>query len=360
MKRASIVLREVLIMKNKTFIIQDHMPIFKTNTIDGTELLPIKAALKAYPWFTKDYLWRAVPKDTDKHTQEFDDNIYQGFFLRVKEGVNAKIPYNIQLQIHTEAFTQKLHNIVILENNASLELITACKAEKKIKKAAHISVDEYFLGENSNLMHTMLHDWNNEIVVKPHSATIVGKNSRYEQTYIALRTPKFIQNLPNTFLNGEGASAKLLSIIHGISDSIADIGGDVYMNGVDTSAELVHRAISTGGTILQKGLLIANAPSAAHVDCAGILLTDGNSGKIESIPGIQAFHPDARMSHEASIGKISPDQIEYLQSKGMTESEATAFLIRGFIGHGISSIGDGIDEQIANIVTLAGHGEHKF
>ena len=343
----------------KTFIIQDHTPMFLENTIEGVELMPINKALSTYPWLREKYLWKAVAKNESPNTQNFDEEKCQGFFLWVKEGVNASIPHNIGLHIHTEGFDQYLHNIVIIEDQASLELITTCMTGQQINMASHISVDEYYIGENSSLMHTMVHDWNPNIEVKPHSGTIVGKNSSYEQTYVALRTPKFIQSQPNTYLNGQGASAKLLSIIHGTNHSIADIGGDVYMNGQESSAELVHRAISTGGIVLQKGLLIANAPSSAHVDCAGILLTDGKTGEIESIPGIRAFHPEARMSHEASIGKISPAQIEYLQTKGMNETEATAFLIRGFIGHGISKLGQDIDSQIANIITLAGHGENR-
>lgn len=343
----------------KTFIIQDHTPLFTDNSLDGVELLAIQDALKEYTWLKENYFWQAISKITDASTQAFDDENCHGYFLRVKAGSKVSIPYNIGLHLHTEGFEQTLHNIVLIEDNASLELITTCLSQENMTSGAHISVDEYYIGENANFSHTMIHNWHANIDVKPHASTIVGKNSRYEENYIALKTPRFIANHPKTYLNGEGSSAKLLSVIHGQDKSIADVGGDVYMNGDHTSAELVHRAISTGGMVLQKGLLIANAPSRAHVDCAGILLTDGTSGEIESIPGIRTYHPDAKMSHEASIGKISPAQIEYLQTKGMSETEATAFLIRGFIGHGISKLGQKLDDEIADIIILAGHGECK-
>jgi len=69
------------------------------------------------------------------------------------------------------------------------------------------------------------------------------------------------------------------------------------------------------------------------------------------------MHPDARMSHEASIGKIAPEQVQYLMSKGMEEREAISMLIRGFLGTDVEGLGAELDGQIAKIVEVAGHGE---
>ena len=76
-----------------------------------------------------------------------------------------------------------------------------------------------------------------------------------------------------------------------------------------------------------------------------------------SIPGIKAHHPDARMSHEASIGKLAPEQVEYLQSRGMEEREAISLMIRGFLGADIDGLGFELEDRIAEITELAGHGE---
>ena len=113
----------------------------------------------------------------------------------------------------------------------------------------------------------------------------------------------------------------------------------------------------TGGRIYQRGLLIGNALCRAHVDCAGMVLSAEEEGFIQSIPGLRALHPEARMSHEASIGKIAPEQVAYLQSRGMSEREAISLIIRGFLGEEIVGLSPELDARIAEIVELAGHGE---
>lgn len=146
-------------------------------------------------------------------------------------------------------------------------------------------------------------------------------------------------------------------MILGSAGATIDTGGEVYLNGEDTSAELAHRAVCTGGVIYQRGLLVGNARSRAHVDCAGMVLDTGEAGFIQSIPGLRASHPDARMSHEASIGKIAPEQVEYLQTRGLDEREAISLIIRGFLGSDIVGLGPQLDAKIAEITELAGHGE---
>jgi len=162
---------------------------------------------------------------------------------------------------------------------------------------------------------------------------------------------------PQTYLNGKGASAKYLTVVLGAPGSFIDTGGDVHMNAEGTSAELLHRGVCTGGIMHQSGLIIANAPCKGHVDCASMLLDTAGKGYVQSIPGVESHHPDARLSHEASIGKIAPEQVEYLMSRGMEELEAISMIIRGFLGADIEGLGAELDAQIAEIAEVAGHGE---
>jgi Fe-S cluster assembly scaffold protein SufB len=82
-------------------------------------------------------------------------------------------------------------------------------------------------------------------------------------------------------------------------------------------------------------------------------------GFVLSIPGLQALHPEARMSHEASIGKLAPEQIEYLQARGMEEREAISMIIRGFLDVDIKGLGPELDARITELAELAGHGEER-
>jgi len=88
-----------------------------------------------------------------------------------------------------------------------------------------------------------------------------------------------------------------------------------------------------------------------------MVLDAGEDGFIEAVPGLRSLHPEARMSHEASIGKIAPEQVAYLQSRGMSEREAISMIIRGFLGEEIVGLSPELDARVAEIAEVAGHGE---
>jgi Fe-S cluster assembly scaffold protein SufB len=130
------------------------------------------------------------------------------------------------------------------------------------------------------------------------------------------------------------------------------------MTGENSQALKSLRAVNHGGTVIQTGLLIGAAKDArAHVDCSGLMLSD--SGIIEAIPGLRAMHPDARLSHEAAIGRIDMGEVHYLQSKGLDEMQAIALIVRGFLDIGIELEGFApeLKRTIQEISTLSGHGE---
>ncbi|MBA7660037.1 hypothetical protein ES703_68036 [subsurface metagenome] len=128
------------------------------------------------------------------------------------------------------------------------------------------------------------------------------------------------------------------------------------MTGKNSGAEIAARAVCQGGSIIQTGLLVGAAPNCrAHVDCSGLMVS--KEGMIEAVPGLRALHPDAKMSHEASIGRISPGEVAYLQSRGFSEEEALALIIRGFLDIGIESLSPELDRTISEIAQISGHGE---
>jgi Fe-S cluster assembly scaffold protein SufB len=94
--------------------------------------------------------------------------------------------------------------------------------------------------------------------------------------YCSLRPAKSIETNPRTWLKGDNASAKHMTIVLGPAGSTIDTGGEVYLEGENSSAELMHRAVCTGGLIYQRGLLVGQARCRAHVDCAGMVLSTGS------------------------------------------------------------------------------------
>ncbi len=345
--------------RSGTYILRDFYPLCALGQTDGLELLPIADALKKYAWLREGYYWKAVPADLDEYTAQCAAAAEpQGYFVRVKKGAKTPFPVQACLYITQGDIAQMVHNVVILEDDAELHLITGCATRTGVRSAAHLGVSEHYVGRNAKLTSTMVHSWGPEVEVRPRSGTIVEAGGTFMSNYVSLRPARSIQTNPRTWLDGEGASAKYLTIILGSRGSTIDTGGDVYLNGANSSAELAHRAVCTGGRIYQRGLLIGNAPGCrAHVDCAGMVLDAGEDGFIEAVPGLRSLHPEARMSHEASIGKIAPEQVAYLQSRGMSEREAISLIIRGFLGEEIVGLSPELDARIAEIAELAGHGE---
>ncbi len=344
--------------RSGTMILRNTYTLCAQSESKGLELLPIAAALKKYEWLGDKYYFKAVPAELDEATKRCaGQKEPHGYFIRVQKGARVTLPCQAAFYMASENITQMVHNVVILEDDSELQLITGCVTQHDIKSGLHTAVEEQYIGKNARLTSTMVHGWGSDVVVYPRAGTIVEAGGRYESNYISLRPAGQIISNPQTWLNGKGASAKYLTIILGSPGSTIDIGGDVYLNADGATAELAHRGVCTGGKMHQKGMLIGNASCKAHVDCAGMLLNEGKGGFIESIPGIKAHHPDARLSHEASIGKIAPEQVEYLQSRGMEEREAISMLIRGFLGSDIEGLGTELDARIAEIAELAGHGE---
>jgi uncharacterized protein len=345
------------VKRSATYILRNDQLLCLQSEVDGLELISIAEALQKYPDLMEKHYFSAVPEDTNKITQEaalLDKP--QGFFLRVFKGAKVELPCQAGLYIQEAGLSQLVHNVIILEDGAELQLITGCVSHQQVLKGVHHAITEQYIGKNATLTSNMVHSWGPEVTVRPHSGTVVDTNGVYINNYISLRPAGDIISKPNTWLNGKGAAARYQTVILGSEHSRIVSGGNVYLNAEDSSAELAHRGVSTGGVILQEGLIIGNAPCRGHVDCAGMLLDSEGDGYVESTPGIRAHHPNAMLSHEASIGKISPDQVEYLQSRGIEEREAISMIIRGFLDADIEGLGSELDARIGEIAELAGHG----
>lgn len=345
--------------RSATMVVRDHQTACMLGgSAQEFEMLPIATAFQQYDWVEKEYSFHAVPADYDEVTSQCAAQEHPlGFFIWVKKGAHVTLPCQAAMYMATNDITQSVHNIVVLEEDSHLELITGCVSEHQVTDGRHLAVEEYYIGKNASLISTMVHSWGKHVTVYPRTGAIVEENGRFESNYVSMHAAQLIKSDPQTYLNGKGASAQHLTIVLGTPGSQIDTGGNVYLNAEDTNAELLHRGVCMGGKMHQGGLIIANAPGRGHVDCAGMLLETKGDGYIQSIPGLQSHHPDARLSHEASIGKIVPEQLEYLMARGMEEMEAISMLIRGFLGADLIGLGDELDAQIAEIVEVAGHGE---
>jgi len=344
--------------ENGGFLLYDNRLSVGMPAFEGLEIMPLQKALQQYPWVREKYYFRAIDEDQDEYTQRAAKEATPGYFIWVKKGVKLELPVHAGLFMHTAMQAMCVHNLVILDEGAHLHLITGCTSGQNTREGFHAAVSEHFVGKNASFVNTMIHNWGPEFVVRPRSATIVEDDGAYVSNYYSMKPAKNIQAMPFTRLAGKNASAKYMTVLACMPDTYCDIGGTVLMSGENARAELVARAVNYGGTVMQTGLLIGAASGTrGHVDCSGLMLSD--NGIIEAVPGLRSVHPDARMSHEAAIGKIDMGEVNYLQSKGLDEMQAIALIIRGFLNIGIEI--EGLDEEleamIQQIAELSGHGE---
>ncbi len=351
----------ILMDENKrsaTMVIQDHHEVLYADSFGEYELLPIAKALEIYPWVRERYYCKAVPADYDARVQQIvSTQMPLGYFLHVKAGCKVTLPCQAAMYMSQNQEKQAIHSIIVLDEGAEATMITGCLTKDTVTGGEHTAIEEIYIGKNAKLVNTMVHSWGPEVEVYPYGGIIVEEGGTYENNYISLRPARRLVSNPQTFLVGKKASARYLTVVLSTSASHVETNGNVYLQAEGTSAELLHRGVCTGGTMYQGGLLIGSAPCKAHVDCAGMYLDATKQGKIISVPGLQALHPDAQMSHEASIGKLAPQQVEYLMARGMEEKEAISLLIRGFLGTDSLGLGESLNTRIREIAEIAGHGE---
>ena len=311
---------------------------------EGVEMLPVLDAVKKYPAYAEK-LWSIVDKNKDEFTKDAYEDTQSGYFIRVKAGVKAYMPFQACFFVKQDKFKQKVHNLIILEEGSFLHIINGCAAASYLAEGSHIGVTEMFVGKNASLMYTMIHDWAKNVEVRPRSAIRVEEGGSYISNYIALRDTKITQMFPTAELAGRGAVAKFNTLVLAPEGSTYDLGSRVLLNAEDTRAEIISRSISAGGDVIARGILAADSPKVfAHLECDGLMLKD--RGVISAIPELSTRFADVNMSHEAAIGKIDEEQILYLMSRGIPKPDAISAIVSGFMDVKIFGLPPALEEEI--------------
>ncbi len=305
-----------------TYMQTDHSVSHCDVAADGVEIMSTDAALKCHDWLT-DYWWRAVSPDADKYTARAALHQEHGYFIRALAGRKIADPVQACLYIGQEGLIQDVHNLIIVEEGAELHVITGCATDPDVKKGAHIGISEFYIKKGGKLTFTMIHRWGEDITVRPRTGVIVEEEGLFISNYVCMQKVKDIQMYPSVRLTATGAVARLNSILVAPTGSHMDVGGRVVLEAPGTRAEIVARTISTGGVIINRGHLVGAAPETkAHLECHGLLLAPG--GVIHAVPELEARTDNAELSHEAAVGKIAPEEIEYLMARGLDEEAAVA------------------------------------
>ncbi|MFN4227139.1 MAG: SufB/SufD family protein [Candidatus Ratteibacteria bacterium] len=331
--------------RSGSFLQKDKEVILTKTIQEGVEILPIEKALENYPEIKEKYYgysFKKLNKDFPKDTEG-------GYFIRIRKGVKTLFPVQACLYIKTKKFKQKIHNIVIVEEDAQVYIITGCTSAKETEDAYHLGITEFYVKKNGFLNFTMIHSWKKDIEVQPLSIAIVEEEGIFISNYISLTPVKKIVMYPTTILDGENSKFRSSSIIVSYSDSYQDIGSRCILSNKNTSAEIISRAISYGGKVIARGHIKADSPIVkGHLECRGLIINE--EGVIHAIPELETSYRDVELSHEAAIGKIKREEIEYLASRGIPEEEAQSMIIRGFINVEMLGLPEFLEKEIKKIV----------
>ena len=333
-----------------TFFQKDTSVIHCESKQEGIEVIPIRQALEKHDWI-RDYYWKLASVDADKYTAAAETNLHNGYVIRALPGAKSIYPIQACLYINTNGLQQNVHNIIIAEEDSELHIITGCSTSPHSKKGAHVGISEFYIKKNAKLSFTMIHNWAEDMVVRPRSVAQVEAGGLFLNNYVCMKPCRTLQMYPTTHLVGENAVARLNSIIVGSPGSEYDVGGRVYLKKPGTRAEIVARTISNGGRIISRGHLIGEVPEIkAHLECKGLII---KGGLIYAVPELEGHVDGVEMSHEAAVGKIAQEEICYLMSRGLTEDEAVATIVRGFLSVDVPGLPPQLKAEIDKAIEMS-------
>jgi len=334
--------------KAGTFI-QTNCSILKCDCeAHGIELLPVTEALKKYDGL-KDYWWKLVSTEKDSFTREADQKLDNGYFIRTLPGEKVVYPLQTCLYIRNENVAQRIHNIVIAEEGSELHIITGCSTHPHLTSGLHIGISEFFVKKGAKLIFTMIHNWGENVYVRPRTGIRVEEDGVFLSNYISLRGVKSVQTFPAATLSGRNALARFNSVIVAPDGSDIDTGAKVILEAPGSRSEIISRTISFGGRVVARGHLVGLAADIkAHLECQGLILAE--NGVIHAIPELEAHVANVDMSHEAAVGRIAREEIEYLMARGLSEEEATSAIVRGFLDVKINGLPPELDKELQEVV----------
>ena len=311
-----------------TFLTRDHEVVSSEEREKGLEILSLEAALRKYSW-VEELVFELVSKEKDDYTKELAKFSPVGYFIRALPGARITKPVQSCFFIKTARFSQMVHNIIVAEPESELHIITGCTTASYVKQGSHIGVTEFYVRENARLSYTMIHDWAPQVRVFPRSAALVEAGGTFISNYIALTAAELVQAYPMATVK-RGGVARFNSIIYAPQGAHFDLGAAAKLIEPEAKAEIISRAVSDGGEIVARGYLEGGAANTkGHMECSGLLLRD--EGSIHAVPELKGIFPETDLSHEAAVGKIADEEIQYLMTRGLDQDTATSLIVRGFL-----------------------------
>ncbi len=297
----------------------------------GVIFLDMETAVKEYPDLIKQYFMRAITSADHKYAALHGAFWSGGSFVYVPEGVNVPLPLQAYFRMNFEGSGQFEHTLIVAEKGSSVEFVEGCSAPRFNVINLHVGMVEVFVKQDARVKYSTIQNWSKNTINLNSKRAMVDKNASIEWVSGSLGSNKTML-YPASFLVGEGAKSEHLAMTYAGKGQHMDTGAKVFHLAPRTSSVIDARSISIGGgwAFYRGKLHIAShaIASKASVKCTALMMDDAS--RSDTVPIIEVKTKDADVGHEARIGRVSDDQIYYLTTRGLSEDEAKALIVRGF------------------------------
>ncbi len=298
----------------------------------GVIFLDMDTGLREHPELVKEYFGTVIPSDDNKFAALNTAVWSGGSFIYVPPGVHVEMPLQAYFRINTQNMGQFERTLIIVDKDAYVHYVEGCTAPIYSSDSLHSAVVEIFVKEGGRCRYTTIQNWSNNVYNLVTKRAIAEKNATMEWVDGNLGS-RLTMKYPAVILAGEGAHGEVLSIAFAGDGQHQDAGAKITHLAPNTTSQIISKSISqAGGRASYRGLLkIAEGAEncKSNVVCDALLLDD--ISRSDTYPTIEIDAKKVTMGHEASVSKVGEDQLFYLMSRGMSEDEANAMIVNGFL-----------------------------
>jgi Fe-S cluster assembly protein SufB len=297
----------------------------------GVIFLDTDSGLREHPELFQEYFGSVIPVGDNKFAALNTAVWSGGSFIYVPPGVHVDIPLQAYFRINTENMGQFERTLIIADEGSYIHYVEGCTAPIYSSDSLHSAVVEIIVKKNARVRYTTIQNWSNNVynLVTKRATAAEGATMEWVDGNIG---SKVTMKYPAIFLLGEHAKGETLSIAFAGEGQHQDAGAKM-VQAPHTSSSIVSKSVARGGgRTSYRGLvqvLEGAHHSASTVRCDALLVDQ--ISRSDTYPYVDVREDDVSMGHEATVSKVSEDQLFYLMSRGLTEEEAMAMIVRGFI-----------------------------
>jgi Fe-S cluster assembly protein SufB len=298
----------------------------------GVIFLDTDTGLREHPELFKEYFGSVIPAGDNKFSALNSAVWSGGSFIYVPPGVHVDIPLQAYFRINTENMGQFERTLIIVDEGAYVHYVEGCTAPIYKTDSLHSAVVEIIVKKGGRCRYTTIQNWSNNVynLVTKRAKAEEGATMEWVDGNLG---SKVTMKYPAVWLMGEHAKGEVLSIAFAGEGQHQDAGAKMLHLAPHTSSTIISKSVARGGgRTSYRGLVQVN-PRAHHsrstVKCDALLVD--TISRSDTYPYVDVRNDDVTMGHEATVSKVSDDQLFYLMSRGLTEDEAMAMVVRGFV-----------------------------